>query len=620
MANFKVNNIVPDIGKIKVGVTNVSKIFQGITQVWPLGDFLPFGCNEVVSGEIQTSSTSNAIERNFTVPESFAGKKVRLVFEYKATSSSTGDLQITNINRTGWQRNDQNKLKILGGSAGYLRDIFDDGVPEYEASADNNYESNYDLVTFRNISTIFDNGGIPDGGGWLRRVSGNTNEANTGIDDMSSGINNYSSGHYLYSNSRYANSSPAGEQYRSWLRSPEYFVKADTITGQLITNAIKFHVGAYGAGIGDLCVRLKKVGDAEKPKVTYKSSVSLDNIVFNSDSIWGNGSDANYLESSKDGSNLQNSVCLDTGQMTNETGVKWIFFQVDNLDYPAESPFALPLSLTFSYHVESSQTGTGFNSKDMEVTVYNYFTDLAYPNHFYDSTSFSSNDIAGSSFQDLTQSSNYAISTGKKRILLEGCKDSLDSTDVTFTSGYLRTGFAFRIRKRPSSSGTDYSGRVQIKNLVVKPNFPELPEDLLLQYINYVSGATATPSGRGYLNDEYIFNQIMTGTDSFHNIKYINFEDGFFNDNPCEETYFKLQAKLETAESSTNTIPSGSRITIFSRQQDSESWVGRGTASVGADWTNINLSRDTSLLKITTGNLGSAYVGKISLRFVLVTQ
>jgi hypothetical protein len=38
MADFKVNGITPRFGNIKVGSTNVKKIYQGSTLVWPFQD------------------------------------------------------------------------------------------------------------------------------------------------------------------------------------------------------------------------------------------------------------------------------------------------------------------------------------------------------------------------------------------------------------------------------------------------------------------------------------------------------------------------------------------------------------------------------------------------------
>ena len=42
MADFKLQNITPAAGNIKLGSSNVSKIYSGSTQVWPDSGYLTF--------------------------------------------------------------------------------------------------------------------------------------------------------------------------------------------------------------------------------------------------------------------------------------------------------------------------------------------------------------------------------------------------------------------------------------------------------------------------------------------------------------------------------------------------------------------------------------------------
>lgn len=69
MANFKVNNIVPDIGEIKVGTANVSKIFQGATLVWPITQEDNSGTSTVCGGDIVWTTTNSTITATTTGPD-----------------------------------------------------------------------------------------------------------------------------------------------------------------------------------------------------------------------------------------------------------------------------------------------------------------------------------------------------------------------------------------------------------------------------------------------------------------------------------------------------------------------------------------------------------------------
>ena len=68
MANFKVNNIVPDVGEIKVGTANVSKIFQGATLVWPITQGDSPGTSTVCGGNIAWTTANSTITATTTGP------------------------------------------------------------------------------------------------------------------------------------------------------------------------------------------------------------------------------------------------------------------------------------------------------------------------------------------------------------------------------------------------------------------------------------------------------------------------------------------------------------------------------------------------------------------------
>tara|TARA_A100000171_G_scaffold50233_1_gene61098 strand:+ start:279 stop:1016 length:738 start_codon:yes stop_codon:yes gene_type:complete len=68
MANFKVNNIVPDVGEIKVGTANVSKIFQGATLVWPITQGGSPGTSTVCGGNIAWTTANSTITATTTGP------------------------------------------------------------------------------------------------------------------------------------------------------------------------------------------------------------------------------------------------------------------------------------------------------------------------------------------------------------------------------------------------------------------------------------------------------------------------------------------------------------------------------------------------------------------------
>lgn len=69
MANFKVNNIVPDVGEIKVGTANVSKIFQGATLVWPITQGSTPETSTVCGGSIAWTTTNSTITATTTGPD-----------------------------------------------------------------------------------------------------------------------------------------------------------------------------------------------------------------------------------------------------------------------------------------------------------------------------------------------------------------------------------------------------------------------------------------------------------------------------------------------------------------------------------------------------------------------